>query len=398
MELATTRQASAFFGWLIRKLLMMKTPIRILCAAVAALNLLCSGAALAQIRIGQTSALTGPASAAVNEINIGAKLYLNWVNADGGINGQAIELVSLDDTNKAPVASENAAQLIADQRVVALFLSRGTPQTQAILPHLAQGKIVLIAPSTGAMALHNPVNPWVFNVRASYQREAEAVVRHMGLTGLDKLAVLYVNDSFGEDAIQGAMKVFKEANATPPMVQAVEREKPNYAALMPKLTALKPLGVLIIGSPTSVTAGIQAMRQAGLRATVATLSNNAAGGFITGLGPDPGSVIVSQVFPSERRLAVPMIAEASRLAAAQKVANLTPAMIEGYAAAKVLVAGLRRAEKESKVITRLSLKRALESLDRIDIGGLEISYSPTDHTGLDFADLSIIGADGTFRR
>jgi len=238
----------------------------------------------------------------------------------------------------------------------------------------------------------------VFNVRASYQREAETVVRHLGLTGLDKIALLYVNDSFGEDAIQGAMKVYKEASAKPALVQTVDREKPNYAAIIPKLAELKPLGVLIIGSPTSVTAGIQAMRAAGLKATVATLSNNAAGGFITGLGPDAGSVIVSQVFPSERRLAVPMIAEASRLANAQKVTQLTPAMIEGFAAAKVLVAGLRRAEKDSKVITRQTLKRALESLERYDIGGLEISYSPTDHTGLDFADLSIIGADGTFRR
>ena len=374
----------------------MKTPM--LCVALAALNFLCSGAALGQIRIGQTSALTGPASAAVNEINIGAKMYLNAVNAEGGIGGQQIEMVSLDDNNKAPAAAENATQLINDQRVVALFLSRGTPQTQAMLPQLAQGKIVLIAPSTGAMALHQPVNPWVFNVRASYQREAEAVVRHLGLTGLDKLVLLYVNDSFGEDAIQGAMKVFKEANVKPAMMQSVDREKPNYAALIPKLTELKPLGVVIIGSPTSVTAGIHAMRAAGLKATVATLSNNAAGGFITGLGPDAGSVIVSQVFPSERRLAVPMIAEASRLAAAQKVTHLTPAMIEGYAAAKVLVAGLRRAEKENKVVTRLSLKRALESLDRFDIGGLEISYSATDHTGLDFADLSMIGPDGTFRR
>jgi ABC-type branched-subunit amino acid transport system substrate-binding protein len=147
-----------------------------------------------------------------------------------------------------------------------------------------------------------------------------------------------------------------------------------------------------------VIAGVKAMRTAGLRATVATLSNNAAGGFIAGLGHDSGSVIVSQVFPSERHLAVPMIAEASRLAAAQKVPQLTPAMIEGFAAAKVLVAALRRAEKEGKVITRLSLKRALESLDRLDLGGLEITYSPTDHTGLDFADLSIIAADGTFRR
>jgi branched-chain amino acid transport system substrate-binding protein len=377
---------------------MMRARIRMLCGAVAALSLLFSGAALAQIRIGQTTALTGPAAAAVSEINIGAKLYLSAVNAEGGINGQQIELVSLDDNNKAPAAAENAEKLVADQRVVALFLSRGTPQTQAILPHLATGRIPLIAPSTGAMALHNPVNPWVFNVRASYQREAEVVVRHLGLTGLDKVALLYVNDSFGEDAIQGAMRVFKQASVTPAMVQKVEREKPNYAVLIPKLTELKPLGVVIVGSPTSVTAGIKTMRAAGLRATVATLSNNAAGGFISGLGDDAGNVIVSQVFPSERRLAVPMIAEASRLAATQKVSQLTPAMIEGFAAAKVLVAGLRRAEKENKVITRGSLKRALESLERYDIGGLEITYSPTDHTGLDFADLSIIGADGTFRR
>jgi ABC-type branched-subunit amino acid transport system substrate-binding protein len=377
----------------------MTPPIRLMCAAAAALTLtLGSAAALAQIRIGQTSALTGPASSAVNEINIGAKLYINAVNADGGINGQKIDLVSLDDNNKAPAAAENATQLINDERVVALFLSRGTPQTQAMLPQLAQGKIVLIAPSTGAMALHHPVNPWVFNVRASYQREAEAVIRHMGLTGLDKVALIYVNDSFGEDAIQGAMKVYKEANAKPGLVHPVDREKPNYAAIMPKLAELKPLGVLIIGSPTSVTSGIHAMRAAGIKATVATLSNNAAGGFIAGLGPEAGSVIVSQVFPSERRLAVPMIAEASRLQAAQKTPPLTPAMIEGFAAAKVLVAGLRRAERESKVITRQSLKRALESLERYDLGGLEITYGPGDHTGLDFADLSIVGPDGTFRR
>jgi ABC-type branched-subunit amino acid transport system substrate-binding protein len=369
-----------------------------LCGAVAALTLLASGAAFAQIRIGQTTALTGPAASAVNEINVGAKLYINWINSEGGINGQPIELVSMDDNNKAAAAGDNAAQLIADQRTVALFLSRGTPQTQAILPHLATGRIPLVAPSTGAMVLHNPVNPWVFNVRASYQRETEAVVRHLGLTGLDKVALLYVNDSFGEDAIQGAMKVYKQASATPALVQALDRDKPDYASVIPKLSQLKPLGIVIVGSPTSVTTGIKAIRAAGLRATVATLSNNAAAGFVTALGEDGGSVIVSQVFPSERRLAVPMIAEASRLASAAKVQQLTPAMIEGFAAAKVLVAGLRRAEKENKVITRASLKRGLESLGRFDIGGLEITYSPTDHTGLDFADLSIIGQDGSFRR
>jgi len=376
----------------------MGFPARLLHAAAAAFALALCPPALAQIRIGQTTALTGPAAAAVGEVNHGARLYLNAVNADGGINGQQIELVSLDDNNQSATAGKNAAQLIADPKVVALFLSRGTPQTQAILPHLAQGKIALIAPSTGAMALHSPVNPWVFNVRATYQRETEAVVRHFGLSGLDKVAVIYVNDSFGEDAVQGALKVFKEASVKPPLMQAVERDKPDYALVMPKLVELKPLGVLIVGSPASVAAGVKAIRAAGLTTAVATLSNNAASGFVTALGPNADSVIVSQVFPSERRLAVPMIAEASRLAAAKKAPPLTPAMIEGYAAAKVLVAALRRAEGESKVITRAGVKRALESLDRYDLGGLEISYSPNDHSGLDFADLSIIGKDGTFRR
>jgi hypothetical protein len=44
------------------------------------------------------------------------------------------------------------------------------------------------------------------------------------------------------------------------------------------------------------------------------------------------------------------------------------------------------------------VQQALDGMSKVDIGGLEISYSPTDHTGLDFVDLSIIGADGKFRR
>jgi branched-chain amino acid transport system substrate-binding protein len=158
------------------------------------------------------------------------------------------------------------------------------------------------------------------------------------------------------------------------------------------------LNILIIGSSASVAEGVKALRKAGSIATVATLSNNAASGFIKALGDNATGVIVSQVFPSERRLAAPMIAEAVRLATAQKITRITPAMIEGFAAAKVLVTGLRRAQADSKEVTRVSLKRALESFNRVDIGGLEVSFSPTDHTGLDFADLSIISSDGSFRR
>ena len=93
-----------------------------------------------------------------------------------------------------------------------------------------------------------------------------------------------------------------------------------------------------------------------------------------------------------------MSAEALRLATAKKITQVTPAMIEGFAGAKVLVLGLKRAAKDNKELTRASLKKSLESFNRVDIGGLEVTYSPTDHSGLDFADLSIIGEDGNIRR
>ncbi len=74
---------------------------------------------------------------------------------------------------------------------------------------------------------------------------------------------------------------------------------------------------------------------------------------------------------------------------------ISPAMLEGFTAAKVLVAGLRRAGRQP---SREKLQSALESLRDFDVGGLKINYSTTAHIGLNFTDLSIIDADGKFRR
>ncbi|RZJ01682.1 MAG: amino acid ABC transporter substrate-binding protein, partial [Haliea sp.] len=102
------------------------------------------------------------------------------------------------------------------------------------------------------------------------------------------------------------------------------------------------------------------------------------------------------VFPYERSIAYLMVKEAQDLAKAKNGnADVSPAMLEGFAAAKVLVEGLRRAGAKP---TRDKLQASLESLRKYDLGGLEVSYSPDDHTGLDFADMSIIGTDGRFKR
>jgi branched-chain amino acid transport system substrate-binding protein len=335
-------------------------------------------------------------------MNIGAKLYIDHINNQGGVAGQTIELVSLDDNNKPNLAAANATKLIADPSVVTLFLNRGTPHTEAIMPLLSDARIVLLAPSTGAMLLHTPVHPWIFNVRATYQAETERLVRHLGMAGLQSVGLCVVNDSFGADALVGAMKVFNEQKLTPVVNERIDKSSNDYRSCITKVLATKQLSVVMIGSSLSVAQGVKTLREAGgTGVTVATLSNNASAGFVKELGPHAYGVIVSQVFPSERRQATPMIVEAVRLASAKDVKQVTPAMIEGFAAAKVLVVGLKKAAADNNGrITRESFRRALESFNGVDIGGggVALSYSPTDHSGLAYVDLSIIARDGSFRR
>ncbi|MBU2409273.1 MAG: ABC transporter substrate-binding protein, partial [Gammaproteobacteria bacterium] len=146
----------------------MKAPYRL--AATLLLGLCSSLSCHAQILIGQTASMTGPSGVSVNETIAGAQLVIDSVNAQGGIHGEKIEIVRMDDGYDAQRAAESARVLIEDKGVVAMFMTRGTPQTLAIIPVLNKNGIALIGPSTGAMVLHKPVLKYVFNVRATYQR------------------------------------------------------------------------------------------------------------------------------------------------------------------------------------------------------------------------------------
>jgi branched-chain amino acid transport system substrate-binding protein len=352
-------------------------------------------AASAQIPIGQTSGFSGPVSAGVKENTDGAKLWIDHVNKMGGVHGQQIQLISLDDKFDPKLSAVNAKALITERNVVALFMNRGTPHTQAIMPLLDEYKVPLVAPSTGAMLLHKPVHPWIFNVRATYQREAEKAVVHLTSIGLSRIGLVHVDDTFGVDTATGASKGFEKAKVQPAFLEKFDRTKPVFDAIIAKAIQHDVQAIVFIGSAGAVSDGTRALRERGSKAQIVTVSNNASGGFIKLMGEHARGTIVSQIFPYERSLAAPMVKEAHDLAVAKGLDGVTPAMLEGYAGAKVLVEGLKRAGPNP---TRAKVREALESFRKVDIGGLEVSYSPTNHSGLDYADLSIIGPDGKFRR
>jgi branched-chain amino acid transport system substrate-binding protein len=364
---------------------------RMLLAAVV----LWGSAAQAQIKIGQTVGITGPVAATVSETVQGAKLWIDAVNAKGGVNGQTVELITLDDKFDPKLAAENAKKLIAESNVQALFLTRGTPHSEAIMPLLAQYKVPLIGPSTGALVMHKPVNPYIFNVRATYQREAERAITHLATLNVERIGVIVVNDSFGADGLEGVNRGFAVAKREPLFSLKYDRAKPDFAELVKQAQTHNPQAVVFVGSGVAMADSVKATRAAGVRAQFVTLSNNASGGFAKLLGDYAAGTVVTQVFPPERNTSIKMIRELTELAQAKGVKDVSPAMVEGFAAAKVLTEALTRAGKD---VTSESIIRALNGLRKFDLGGMEISFSPTDHTGINFVDISILDGGGKFRR
>ena len=360
--------------------------------------LLCASQVHAQILIGQTAGYTGTVALGVKETAEGAKMYFDMVNAKGGINGQKIELVSLDDKFDPKTAAENARVLIEEKQVLALFLTRGTPHTEAILPLLDKYSVALVAPSTGAMSLHQPVNKYVFNVRATYQYEAEKAIHYLGATGMIKrVALVATDDSFGADGLTGALKGLKSNGLVPVVNEKFDRSKPDFVNITAKIVAADAQAVMFIASGSAAASGIQALRAAGSGAQIITLSNNASIGFVKSLGANAPGVVVSQVFPSERSSSKAFVKEAQDIARSNpgRSIELTPSSLEGFAAAKVMVEALRRA---GVAPTRAKIQAALEGIKEFDLGGMSLGYGPNDRTGLSYAELSVIGTDGKFRR
>lgn len=362
-------------------------------AALLALALPLVAAAAPPFVIGNSGPSSGPNSASMLELLDGTKLYFDMVNAEGGIRGRRIELVQLDDNFEVARTVKNVEKLIDETHVDALLLVRGTPHNEAILPLVERAGVPLIGPSTGAMVLHKPVQRYVFNVRTAYRSEARKLTDLLASLGKQRIDVLHVDDSFGNDVVQGLLEGLSERGLKPAGVYRFDRKVADVAKSLPAIKQDNPDAIIVIGAGQAVAGAIAALRQNGIQAPVATVSNNASTGFVKMLGENAAGVMVSQVFPDERVGNMPLSREAARLAARRGV-QLTPAMMEGFAAAKVTVAALRRC---TTACSRAELQHALESLD-IDLGGVRLAYSATDHSGIEFADLSIIDRRGRFLR
>lgn len=190
-----------------------------------------------RILIGQTIGVTGQMAGSVREHNEGARAYIDEVNRNGGVHGRTIELHTIDDGFDPALAGTNAAHLIVEKGVFALFQSRGTPHTEAIIPRLQKHKIPLIVPSTGATILHQPVNCFLFDVRARYRTEIIKAIENFKTVGMTRIALVHVDDSFGADYFAGFTEGMRKYNLEPAGAIKFDRVTPDVGMLATKVIA-----------------------------------------------------------------------------------------------------------------------------------------------------------------
>ena len=343
--------------------------------------------------LGQSAPNTGPAAQLGIQLNRGARLYLDKVNAAGGVNGQKIELRMLDDGYEPPRAKANTEKFLNDD-VFALFGYVGTPTSLACLPLVKDSGIPFFGPFTGAMSLRTPALRNVFHVRASYDDETALIVNQLHHLGLTKIAVFKQNDAYGQAGLDGVTKALKALNLAPVAIGGVERNTINVAEAVKTITAAQPDGVVQITSYKSSAAFIREARKAGYGGQFFNVSFVGTKALSDELKQEALGVVVSQVMPYPFSGAVPIVRDyldAVKAAGADASANYSS--LEGYIDARIFVEGLRR----GRANTREGLASGLESLQHVDFDGFNLNFG-REHAASHFVELSMLTGDGGVRR
>ena len=166
------------------------------------------GVTATEIKIGNTNAYSGPASA-YGIISKTEAAFFKMVNDQGGVAGHMINYISYDDGYSPPKTVEQVRRLIEEDQVALLFNTLGTPTNTAIQKYVNQKKVPHLFISTGADKWGDYQHfPWTMGFQPSYRTEAQIYTKYMLAQKPDaKMAILYQNDDFGKDYPAGVKDV-----------------------------------------------------------------------------------------------------------------------------------------------------------------------------------------------
>ncbi len=386
---------------------------------VLAKSAVAQGASANEIRIGMSAAFRGSAAGLGAELYRGAQAYYSEINARGGVFGRPISVVALDDSYNPEPCIRNTIQLLDREKVFFLSNYVGTPTLTRALPVIKQyadQNVVLVGNFTGAQPQREaPYVDQVFNVRASYRQEMQALVERFWQAGARRFGVYYQVDAYGRSGTDGVARALAARDARIVAEATYVRNATFDEDMGIAVTALREAGcdvVLCTGAYQGCAAFVRSARDAGFAVPISNVSfvgSDAMLALLVKHGRAKGrdytrGLINSQVVPSYDDTTLPGVAEYRALMdkhnppvpeairdaqyAPQKYSFIS---LEGYVNARVITEALKRAGANAG---RPGFRQALESLRGLDLGiGAPLTFTPERHQGLDSVYFTRVDSD-----
>jgi len=249
-----------------------------------------------EIKIGQTMPYSGPASS-YGTIGKAEAAYFAMINAEGGVNGRKINLISLDDAYSPPKTVEQTRRLVEEENVLLDFSPLGTPPNTAIHKYLNARKVPQLFVATGATKWGDPQHfHWTMGWQPTYQTEGHIYAKYI-LEKLPnaKIAILYQNDDYGKDYVKG----FKDGlgDKAAKMIVAEASYETTDPTIDSQIVSLQASGADVFFNVTIPKFAAQAIRKAhdiGWKPTHFLNSvSNSVGAVLKPAGLDASTGIIS---------------------------------------------------------------------------------------------------------
>ena len=348
------------------------------------------------VLFGQSAAFTGPAQELGKAMRLGIEAAFHEANQTGGVHGRELKLKALNDAYETDYAISNTQQLIENEEVFALIGAVGTPTARATVPLAEAAGVPFLAPFTGAEFLRDRELDNVLNIRASYYQETEEIVARLTEDlGITRVAVLYQDDSYGFNGLEGARLALERRGLEPVVAWHYPRNTAAVKGATLKITAANPEAVIMIGSYEPVVKTIELVRRE-VNPVFMTVSFVGSNALANELGPDGAGVYVTQVVPLPDDESIPVVGRYhDALSAYDPQAVPGFVSLEGYLAGRLAVAGLEACGLD---LSRDCLLQAVRNAGVIEIDGIELKFGPDDNQGSDAVFLTVIDIDGEYRQ
>jgi branched-chain amino acid transport system substrate-binding protein len=260
------------------------------------------GASDTEVKIGNTMPYSGPASA-YGIIGKTETAYFTMINEQGGINGRKINFISRDDGYSPPKTVELVRKMVEEDQVLFMFSTLGTPTNAAIHRYLNDNKVPQLFVATGADQWNDPQRfPWTMGLIPSYGTEAHIYARYI-LKHLPnaKIAVLYQNDDFGKDYLNGLRDGLGDKAAK--MIVATQSYETTDPTVDSQVVALQGSGadvLLTVAIPKFAAQAIRKVYDIGWKPTqFLTSVSNSVGTVMKSAGLEKGVGIISAAFAKD---------------------------------------------------------------------------------------------------